>query len=83
MIACASGVWICVMSHWSPDRLSESVAGAFGNPLGASAAADCSSPDTCVAKPAVEAALWIRPSATSFWRNDVLSDLAIATPICG
>ena len=29
VIACASGAWICTMSHCSPDRLSLSVAGAL------------------------------------------------------
>src|SRR5919197_3890002 len=89
VIAWASGVWICAMSHWSPDSESVSVAGEFGRPPGGGpvsadeeSVADSMS-ETCVAKPDVEAAFAMLGFLSRFARNDGLDELAIATPICG
>ncbi len=83
VIACASSAWIWRMSHWSPDRLSESVAGAFGSPPGAASAKLLSCGDSRVAKPSVAAAPSTRESPSTPARNDGLSERAMATPICG
>lgn len=80
VIAWASGVWICRMSHCRPDNESLSVAGVLGiSPSGGPAAA-CSS-GSCVANPAVDDALSMRLSLSRLARNDELSDRAMATPI--
>ena len=80
VMACACGVWICCMSHWSGDRLSESEAGAFGrSPVELSALA-CSS-GSFEAKFVVADAPSTRLSFITSSRKDALLDLAIATPI--
>src|SRR5919198_5980582 len=89
VIAWASGVWICAMSHWSPESESLSVAGEFGRPPGGGPAsvdeesvAD-STPESPVANPAVDAAFAMLEFSSRLSRNDGLDELAIATPICG
>ena len=79
VIAWACGAWICTMSNCSPDRLSESVAGALGRAGSAPVIAPSSS---WTPKPAVDCAPWIRLSRSRFARNVELSQVAIATPIC-
>jgi hypothetical protein len=67
------------MSHCSPDRLSESVAGVLGRAESAPVIAPSS---TWIPKPAVDCAPAIRLSLSRFARNVELSEVAIATPIC-
>src|SRR2546423_2058930 len=84
VIAWACGALICRMSHWSGDRLSESVAGEFGrSPPGGPEASRLLPLEslTRVAKPAVDEAFSIRLSLSRLARNDALVDCAIATPI--
>src|ERR687888_1275482 len=88
VIACASGVWICRMSHWSDDRESVSVAGELGRPpAGGPESVDelvaDSTSDSWVANAAVDAAFWMVESLSRLSRNDGLLELAIATPISG
>src|SRR4051794_23893331 len=46
VIPCASGTWICRMSHWSGDKLSSSAAGAWGrSPDGGPEGASPSGPE--------------------------------------
>lgn len=72
------------MSHWSPERLSASLAGAFGrSPSGGpsaslSVATSCS---TSTPNAAVDETPSIRLSRMSSPRNEVADDVAITTPI--
>jgi hypothetical protein len=80
VIACASGAWICRISHCS-ENSGSSVAGLFGNAESGAPPASACSFGSCVAKPAVEEAFSTRLSCSRLSRKDVLSDRAIATPI--
>ena len=81
VIACASGVWICVMSHCSPDSESLSVAGAFGKPARGGPARLAVVKLDREAR-AVDAALSTALSASAGCSaNDELDELAITTPI--
>ena len=83
MIACASGVWICRMSHCSGESGSLSLAGAFWrSPGGGPDASVFSFGSSLVANAEVDAAFSTDVSAASrLLRNDALEDVAIATPI--
>src|SRR5438093_8288932 len=81
VIACASGVCICTMSHCRPDSESLSVAGAFGRSPGGGPPAACPS-SSLIANRAVAAAL--STALLDLGRllaNDGLVELAITTPI--
>ena len=83
VIAWASGVWIWAMSHWSGDKLSVSLAGAFAKaPDGASLAAGISS-RSLTPNPRVDAAESIRGSFNTAAAKFGDPERAIATPICG
>ncbi len=74
MMACASGAWICRMSHWRAARLS-SVAGAFGSSPG-----DASGTST-FATARETATVSIPAPPFSACANVGESDRAITTPI--
>ncbi len=84
VMAWASGVWIWAMSHCRPDRLSLSVAGAFGrSPVGGPAALSSTPSTSLVAKPAVAETPSTRASLRAAARNVVDVEETTATPICG
>ena len=68
VIACASGVWICRMSHWSGDRGSKSETGVFTTEDVARLWFP-TPPLTCVANAAVAAAPRIAPFLITLLRN--------------
>ena len=83
VIAWASGVWIWAMSHWSEERLSESLAGESGKPPGSGPFGATLTSRSLTPNPRVDAAESIRESFSTAASKLGELDRAITTPICG